>query len=261
MKSIVIREDIENVQKLIPLSKLLDILEVEIIESTVLEGGGKILLEVVGRYASENEYYMAHIINQEGTSCMLLMNGDMILNAECRRPDGGEIPVNPELIKGLLYSSNVRKLDMYRVKSPFMKWIEKYNLGVEPLDAAHRKMFEKFNIVIKYILDGELGKIQEAFREAYDACDGHFKLEEMLQDKCRYDKRKKESHVKRHLEFKMLMDKLASTSNASQFVKLLTDLYIYIASYLDYMLKDDMDLAEYLKKKMPGEGSWGVVQH
>ncbi|AFL66814.1 bacteriohemerythrin [Desulfurococcus amylolyticus] len=254
MKSIVIREDIENLQKLIPLSKLLDILEVEIIESIMLEGGGKILLEVVGRYASENEYYMAHIINQEGTSCMLLMSGNTILNGECRRPDGGEIPVNPELIKGLLYSSNVRKLDMYRVKSPFVMWSEKYNLGVKPLDIAHRNMFEKFNTVIKYILNGELGKIQEAFREVYNAVITHFELEEKLQDECKYDKRKRESHVKRHLEFKMLMDKLASTSDASQFVKLLRDLYTYIASYLDYMLKDDMELAEHLKKCLEKAG-------
>ncbi|WP_042667627.1 bacteriohemerythrin [Desulfurococcus amylolyticus] len=254
MKSIVIREDIENLQKLIPLSKLLNILEVEIIESVMLEGGGKILLEVVGRYASENEYYMTYITNQEGTSCMLLMSGDRILNAECHRPDGGEIPVNPELIKGLLYSSNVRKLDMYRVKSPFVRWAEKYNMGVEPLDTAHRNMFEKFNMVIKYILDGELGKIQEAFREAYNASIAHFELEEELQDKCMYDKRKKESHVKRHLEFKMLMDKLASTTHASQFVKLLTDLYTYIASYLDYMLKDDLELAEHLKKCLEKDG-------
>lgn len=240
----VVREDIERVMEEIPLNKLLRYLELESVE-VFGTGDRRIDPGILEKYVSLNEYYLVE--GCTGDFCRrILFKGRVVLNAECFSKSSGN-PVACGDRSVLTSLGDVEELSIYRVLSPFTAWMEEYEVGFKPMDDAHRVMFEKLNGVIEYIVEGKPDKITEAFKEAYDYILLHFKIEEEYMARCGYDKKKMKEHVKRHREFKEVLDKLTATGRASEFVAMFGELYEYIASYLDYMLRDDKDLAEFLK--------------
>lgn len=238
------KQGIEESARLIPLEKLLELLELEIVES-IKPGDGGVDPSLLGKYVSSNEYFMIEV-DKGSFLCRLLLGGSIVLNGECRQ--GGErIPVDSSIVNSILHSDNIRGLTIYRVKSPLVKWLDRYRLGVKSMDVEHEAMFEKFNQVLTHIVEGEVEKAVEALREAYDLALRHLEVEEKLMKKYKYDRKLMREHLEKHDEFKDMLSKLMKTKNSLEFINMFTGVFEYLLTYLNYMLDDDLKLAEYLR--------------
>jgi len=212
-------QGIEESARLIPLEKLLELLELEIVES-IKPGDSGVDPGLLGKYVSSNEYFMIEV-DKGNMLCRLLLRGSIILNGECRR-GGKRIPVDLSVMNNILHSGNIRGLTIYRVKSPIIKWLERYRLGVEYMDKEHEEMFKKFNQVLTHIVEGEVEKAVEALREAYNLALRHLEVEEKLMKKYKYDRKLMREHLEKHDEFRDMLSKLMKTKNTLEFIDMFT---------------------------------------
>jgi len=244
MVKLEVKQGIEESARLIPLEKLLELLELEIVES-VKPRDGMVDPALFEKYVSSNEYFMIEV-DKGDMLCRLLLRGSIVLNGECMQEDK-KVPVDSSIVNSILHSDNIRELAIYRVKSPIVKWLDRYRLGVEPMDREHEAMFKNFNEVLVYIVEGEVEKAVEALRKAYNQALRHLEVEEKLMKKYEYDRKLMREHVKRHDEFRDMLSKLMRTQNFSEPINIFTGVFEYLLTYLDYLLDDDLKLAEYLR--------------
>jgi len=98
------KQGIEESARLIPLEKLLELLELEIVES-IKPGDSGVDPGLLGKYISSSEYFMIEV-DKGSVLCRLLLRGSIVLNGECRR--GGEgIPVDSSIVNSILHSDNI----------------------------------------------------------------------------------------------------------------------------------------------------------
>jgi hemerythrin-like metal-binding protein len=82
------------------------------------------------------------------------------------------------------------------MRMSLITWKEEYNLGIEEIDAQHKKMFAIINDLFRAMKDSDEKTLKRVLGELVDYADYHFSTEEGYFEKLHYPE--KESHIKTH---------------------------------------------------------------
>ena len=126
-------------------------------------------------------------------------------------------------------------------------WDEKLSVGIDEIDAQHKKWIAIINELHNSIMEGDsLASLEKIVKEVEEYTFFHFREEEKLLEKVNYPELSRHSRV--HFSFRQEIIRVKSAILSGEVV-LRTQVMSVLKNWLlDHIMKEDMQYADFIRK-------------
>lgn len=131
---------------------------------------------------------------------------------------------------------------------PLIEWDEKLSVGIDEIDAQHKKWISIINELHDSIMDGKsLDTLEKIVNDVEQYTFFHFAEEEKLLEKVAYPELARHSRI--HFSFRQEITRVKSAILSGQVV-LRTQVMSVLKNWLlDHIMKEDMKYGDFIKDK------------